>query len=99
MLETKKKLQVPLGVRIYHEQVYLKGFGDSGFGSLVDLSLSNTPAAALPQLTQTEAQILLIRIVFNLQHRDIRLPAKLISVLARHANKRVRLKLVNVSVH
>lgn len=48
--------------------VYLEGFGDSGFGGLVDLSLSNAPTAALPQLTETEAQILLICIIFNLQH-------------------------------
>lgn len=50
------------------ELTYLEGFGDSGLGGLVDLSLSDAPAAALPQLTKTEAQILLICIVFNLQH-------------------------------
>lgn len=47
--------------------MYLEGFGDSGLGGLVDLSLPDTPAAALPKLTQTEAQILLVGIVFNLQ--------------------------------
>lgn len=50
------------------ECIYLQGFGDPGFGGLVDLSLPDSAAAALPQLTQTEAQILLIRIIFNLQH-------------------------------
>lgn len=47
--------------------VYLEGFRDSGLGGLVDLSLPDAPAATLPQLTQTEAQILLISIVFNLE--------------------------------
>lgn len=50
-----------------HEGVYLEGFGDSGLGGLIDLSLSNTPTATLPELTETEAQILLICIIFNLQ--------------------------------
>lgn len=55
-------------MKMKHDSVYLEGFGDSGLGGLVDLSLPDAPAAALPQLTETEAQILLVRIVFNLQH-------------------------------
>ncbi|KAG7237653.1 hypothetical protein INR49_032099 [Caranx melampygus] len=49
------------------QTVHLEGFGDSGLGGFVDLSLPDTSTAALPQLTQTEAQVLLIGIVFNLQ--------------------------------
>lgn len=52
--------------------VYLEGFGDSGFGGLVDLSLPDTAAAALPQLAKTKAQVLLVRIVFNLQSQKTR---------------------------
>lgn len=51
------------------ERTYLEGFGDPCFGGLIDLSLPDSATAALPQLTQTEAQILLIRIIFNLQHK------------------------------
>lgn len=53
--------------RCENDHVYLEGLGDPGFGGLVDLSLPYTPAATLPQLTQTETQILLVRIIFNLQ--------------------------------
>lgn len=56
-----------LGVKTHNTSIYLERFGDSGLGGLVDLSLPDTPAAALPQLTQTKAEILLICIIFNLQ--------------------------------
>ena len=56
-----------LGVKIHNKCFYLEGFGDSGLGGIVNLSLPDAPAAALPQLTQTEAQILLICIIFNLE--------------------------------
>lgn len=51
-------------------RVYLEGFGDSGLGGLVDLSLPDAAAAALTQLTKTEAQILLIGVVFDLQGQE-----------------------------
>lgn len=55
-------------VEIQHKFVYLEGFRDSGLGGLIDLSLPDAPTSTLPQLTQTEAQILLISIIFNLEH-------------------------------
>lgn len=51
------------------EKLYLQGFRDPGLGGVVDLSLPDAPAAALPQLTQAEAQILLVGVIFNLQQR------------------------------
>lgn len=50
--------------------MYLQRLGDPGLGGVVDLSLPDAPAAALPQLTQTEAQILLVGVVFDL-HRFV----------------------------
>lgn len=49
--------------------VYLHWLGDPRLGGLVDLSLPDSAAAALPQLTQTEAQILLIGVIFDLQRQ------------------------------
>lgn len=52
---------------VLEKSCHLQGFGDSCFGGFVDLSLPHSAAAALTELTQTETQILLIGVIFNLQ--------------------------------
>ena len=50
-----------------HRCLYLEGLGDPGLRGLVDLCLPDSPAATLAQLSETEAQVLLVGIIFNLQ--------------------------------
>ena len=52
--------------------VYLEGLGYPGFGGFVDLGLSDTPTPTLPKLPQTEPEVLLVRIILNLTHRQDR---------------------------
>lgn len=45
---------------------YLQCLGDPGFGGLVHLRLPHAPAARLAQVAQTEAQVLLVGVLFDL---------------------------------
>lgn len=50
--------------------IYLQRFRNPGLGGIIDLGLPDTPTAALPQLAQTEAQILLVGIIFDLPRKN-----------------------------